>query len=210
LVAPESRKAVYVDYPDSAGRTLGAVFLRNGFYKLIDRLDMRVQLTREVEPAAQALRFSSYSKKTHDRFFEAFRASFAGSLDPMMEWDAAHPEQSFEMFRERFGDFDPNLWVLATDAGGQDVGFALFQTFAGGRYGGSTMLLYMAVLEHARGQGYGEAITREGLRRVRKRRGSQATVALTVTRGNRPAERIYERLGFQPTEQFTVYHMLRE
>ncbi|PWK14393.1 GNAT family N-acetyltransferase [Tumebacillus permanentifrigoris] len=209
LVSPETRKAVYLDYADAAGHTLGDVFMQNGFHKLIDRFDMRLKLTKEIKPVTQLLTYSAYSPKTHDRFYEAFRASFAGSLDPMMEWDAAHPEQSFEMFRDRFGEFDPNLWVLATDAAGRDVGFALFQTFRGGRYDGTTMLLYMAVLQGARGQGYGEEITREGLRRVRKRDGSNAVVALTVTRGNKPAERIYERLGFQPIEQFTVYNMLR-
>lgn len=209
MVGSETRKAVYLDYADTEGRTLGEVFLRNGFHKLIDRLDMRVKLTKEVRPEKAQLTFTSYSEKTHARFLEAFRASFSGSLDPMMEWDALHPEQSFEMFRGRFGEFDPNLWVLATDGAGRDVGFALFQTFQGGRYGGSTMLLYMAVLQSARGHGYGEEITREGLRRVRKRHGANAVVALTVTRGNKPAERIYERLGFQPIEQFTVYNMLR-
>ncbi|MBL0387675.1 GNAT family N-acetyltransferase [Tumebacillus sp. ITR2] len=210
LVESETGKAVYLDYPNHQRKTLGDVFLRNGFYKLIDRVDMNLRLTADVKPQTKSLLYSSYSKKTHDRFFEAFRTSFSGTLDPMMEWDAKHPEQSFEMFRERFGVFDPNLWVLATDSTGRDVGFALFQNFHGGRYGGTTMLLYMAVLPDSRGHGYGEEILREGLRRVRKSNGANATVALTVTRGNTPAERIYERLGFQSVEQFTVYNMKRQ
>ncbi|KEO84404.1 GNAT family N-acetyltransferase [Tumebacillus flagellatus] len=210
LIENENGKAVYVDYPDQQGRTLGHLFLQHGFRKLIDRLDMSLRLTADVKPETRDLAFHPYSKKTHDRFFAAFRTSFSGTLDPMMEWDAAHPEQSFAMFRERFGVFDPNLWVLATDRDGQDVGFALFQHFEGGRYGRTTVLLYMAVLPNARGLGYGFDILREGLRRVRKAKGPRALVSLTVTEGNTPAERIYQRAGFQPIEKFTVYNMKRQ
>lgn len=206
----QSAKAVYLDYPDQEGRTRGELFLQNGFQKLIDRMDMRLSLVEDIEPLTSSLSFASYGADTHERFFAAYRASFAGSLDPMMAWDAAHPEESFEIFRERFGDFDPELWLLASDEQGEAVGFALFQPFQGGRYGGTTMLLYMAVLPEARGQGYGEEILREGLRRVRQIQGAKAIVSLTVTRGNDPAERIYKRLGFQPIEHFTVYNMKRE
>ena len=126
-----------------------------------------------------------------------------------MQWDAQHPELSFLMFRERFGEFNPDLWVLATDERGQDVGFALFQHFTGGRYANDVVLLYMAVLPDARGRGYGEQIVREGLRRIHKWRTDGVGVSLTVSRPNLPAADIYKRLGFRPVEEFAVYTMTR-
>lgn len=204
---PETERAVFIDYPTPAG-TLGPVFLQNGFEKLVDRLDMRLNVMK-VEEQESTLSFSSYAEANHDRFLQVFKQSFQGSLDPMMAWDAEHPDESFLLFRDRFGRQVPELWVLATDQAGRDVGFALFQPFSGGRYAGDTVLLYTAVLPEARGRGYGEAIVREGLRRVKKTRGLGAAVSLTVSATNRPARAIYEKLGFVPAEAFSVYRGFR-
>jgi GNAT superfamily N-acetyltransferase len=205
-----TRRALFVDYPRPNDGVMGPLFLANGFEKLIDRLDMRMQLRTEMEePVSPRLTFASFSEHNEMRFFRAFKESFAGSLDPMMDWDAHHPELSFEMFRFRFGQFEPEMWVLATDEQGCDVGFAMFQHFPGGRYAGDHVLLYTAVVPEARGLGYGEEIVREGLRRIRKKRGGTAHVSLTVSKSNRPAARIYHRLGFSPVEEFSVYKMER-
>ncbi|MGZ4163726.1 MAG: GNAT family N-acetyltransferase [Tumebacillaceae bacterium] len=215
-MSPQANRALYLDYPVSNNKwnTLGAVFEQCGFAKLVDRMDMRLQLTQPIPDAntdagANPLTFASYDAQTHERFFQAFQASFQGSLDPMMEWDAKHPQESFTIFRERFGQFEPSTWVLATDASGTDVGFALFQHFQGGRYHNDTVLLYMAVLPEARGHGYGEELVREGLRRIRNLRGPQAHVSLTVSKPNTPAIKIYQKLGFTPVEAFSVYRMSR-
>ncbi|HEU4963459.1 MAG TPA: GNAT family N-acetyltransferase [Bacilli bacterium] len=205
---PETERAVFIDYPH-AGGLLGDLFVRNGFAKLVDRLDMRLNLQKVEGASAKPLYFASYSAGNHDRFFQAFKDSFQGSLDPMMAWDAAHPEESFTLFRDGFGRFEPDLWVLATDEEGRDVGFAMFQPFAGGRYGGDVVLLYTGVIPEARGEGYGAEIVREGLRRILKSRGVGAAVSLTVSKPNRPAQAIYERLGFLPTEAFSVYRGFR-
>jgi len=201
-------RAVYVDYPGPVG-TLGSLLLANGFEKLVDRLDMRMGLRQEIAPATGSLHFESLTESNQMRFFEAFKQSFQGSLDPMMDWDSRHPELSFEMFRFRFGHFEPEFWVLASDSEGQDVGFAMFQHFQGGRYAGDTVLLYTAVMPGARGRGYGEEIVREGLRRIRAKRGAAAQVSLTVSKPNQPAAVIYQRLGFSPVEEFSVYKMVR-
>lgn len=208
---PQTKKAVFIDYPEPYMelKTLGSIFTACGFEKWIDRTDMRLTLTQPFAPKTNQLTYTSYDKNTHARFLQAFEKSFESSLDPMMEWDATHPKQSFEMFRERFGHFEPEQWVLATDGKGQDVGFALFQHFQGGRYHDDTVLLYMAVLAPFRGLGYGEEIVREGLRRVRKLRGAQANVSLTVSKPNVPAAKIYQKIGFQPAGSFSVYRMLR-
>jgi ribosomal protein S18 acetylase RimI-like enzyme len=210
----EVRKASVIDYPvaDAAiGRvkTLGDVLLQSGFRELVERTDMALRLLKPIAPQRDELVFTSYDKQMHDRFFQAFQSSFTGSLDPTMEWDAEHPEESFMLFRDRFGHHDPNLWVLASDSSGRDVGFVLFQHFLGGRYAGDTVLLYTAVVPEARGRGYGEEIVREGLRRVRQRRGADARVSLTVSETNVPARRIYDRLGFRAVEDFSVYVMER-
>lgn len=209
---PTTKRAMYIDYPEPSSSlpTLGSILEKNGFHKLLDRLDMRLELTQEI-PADDAggLMFSSYHESLHERFLQAYTNSFIDSLDPMMEWDAEHPRESFEMFRERFGTFDPNLWVLATDREGRDVGFALFQHFLGGRYHNDIVLLYMAVLPEARGHGYGEWIVREGLRRIRRSHGAKFPVSLTVSKPNTPAANIYKKLGFRPVESFSVYRMNR-
>jgi len=211
LLAPSIQRAVFLDYPMPGAPlpTYGAVFEQSGFQPFVERIDMRKTMTAEPGPTTASLTFASYSDAVHERFLCAFRASFQASLDPMMEWDARHPEQSFAIFRDRFGVFHPDLWVLATDAAGQDVGFALFQYFEGGRYGGDVVLLYTAVLPGARGHGYGEQIVREGLRRVRQLHGAQAGVSLTVSAPNLPAKRIYERLGFAERSRFVVYRQMR-
>jgi RimJ/RimL family protein N-acetyltransferase len=201
---PKVNRAIYIDYPTSEG-TLGEMFLRYGFEKYVDRTDMVISLTKPIEPTTDRLTFCTYSDQVHARFLDAFCRSFQGSLDPAMDWDARHPKKSFYLFRDRFGVFDPGMWVLATDRDGRDVGFALFQYMDSGRYGGQTMLLYTAVLPEARGQGYGEEILREGLKRVRERRGVKERVVLTVSDPNVPARRIYDRLGFRPTERFSLY-----
>lgn len=203
-----TNRAVYVDYGGPVG-TLGSIFLANGFEKLVDRVDMRMELRQEIVPATSELRFESLTESNQMRFFAAFKESFQGSLDPMMDWDARFPELSFEMFRFRFGHFEPEMWVLASDSQGQDVGFAMFQQFQGGRYAGDTVLLYTAVMPDARGRGYGEEIVREGLRRIRAKRGAGAQVSLTVSKPNQPAAAIYQRLGFSSVEEFSVYKMVR-
>lgn len=203
-----TKRALFIDYQTPRG-TLGEVFVQNGFEKAANRLDMRMRLQADIPQADSRLTFASFSEKNEMRFLQAFKDSFRGSLDPMMDWDARHPEMSFEMFRYRFGKFEPELWVLATDETGQDVGFAMFQHFPTGRYAGDVVLLYTAVIPEARGSGYGEEIIREGLRRIKAKRGGSATVALTVTETNTPAKRIYQRLGFSPVEEFSVYKMVR-
>ena len=208
FMAAETSRAVFVDYeqPGSeALRTLGGLFLQNGFELLVERVDMQLRLADEVRPQAGKLLFSSYGPDMHERFLQAFKRSFADSLDPMMEWDARHPEESFEMFRDRFGVFNPEMWVLATDGEGRDVGFALFQHFVGGRYAGQVVLLYMAVVPEARGRGYGDRILAEGLRRIFKWRKKGAMVSLTVSAPNQPAAAIYQRAGFRPVGEFSVY-----
>ncbi|TCP59486.1 acetyltransferase (GNAT) family protein [Tumebacillus sp. BK434] len=206
FAGPAITKVTYVDHATHAG-TLGDVFEEAGFYRWVDRLDMRLKLTEEVGPGQRALTFKAYSEEVRERFYNVYRASFGSTLDPMMQWSADYPEQSFLMFQERFGPFDPEIWVLATDAEGQDVGFAIFHQFDGGRYAGDTVLLYTGVSPQARGKGYGSEIVREGLRRVRAKRGPQHAVSLSVTRANKPAEDNYRKLGFRPTEAFTVYKL---
>lgn len=203
-LSPVVNRAIYVDYPSPKG-LLGEHLLRHGFDRQVTRTDMVIDLKEPVASTTDRLTFVPYSEDAHERFLGAFCRSFEGSLDPAMDWDARHPEQSFHLFRDRFGVFDPGVWVLATDGDGRDVGFALFQHLTAGRYAGQTMLLYTAVLPEARGQGYGEEIVREGLKRVRERRGSQEKVALTVSDPNEPARRIYDRVGFVPTERFSLY-----
>lgn len=203
-LSPEVNRAIYVDYPSPLG-LLGEHLLRQGFEKQVTRTDMVLSLKQPVASTTDRLTFVTYSAGVHERFLSAFCRSFEGSLDPAMDWDARHPEQSFHLFRDRFGVFDPGVWVLATDRDGRDVGFALFQHLAAGRYAGQTMLLYTAVLPEARGLGYGGEILREGLKRVRERRGAGEQVALTVSDPNEPARRIYDRVGFQPTERFSLY-----
>lgn len=206
FTGPGITKATYVDYATHSG-TIGDVFLEAGFYRWVDRLDMRLKLAEEVGTARADMTFQGYSEEVRERFYNVYRSSFTGTLDPMMEWSADYPEQSFVMFQTRFGAFDPDLWVLATDADGQDVGFAIFHDFASGRYAGDTVLLYTGVSPYARGKGYGGEIVREGLRRVRAKRGPQHAVSLSVTRANKPAEDNYRKLGFRPIEAFSVYKL---
>ena len=203
-LSPNVNRALYVDYPTPSG-TLDELLVQNGFRKQVDRTDMVLTLSEPLAPLSDRLTFSTYNNQIHDRFLAAFTRSFQGSLDPAMEWDAQHPVESFHIFRDRFGVFDSSVWVLATDRDGRDVGFAMFQNMASGRYGGTTMLLYTAVVPEARGNGYGEEILREGLNRVRARRGAEERVALTVSDPNVPARQIYDRIGFRPTERFAVY-----
>jgi ribosomal protein S18 acetylase RimI-like enzyme len=207
-VSPEVTKATYVDYPTRTG-TLGDVFEAAGFSRWVDRLDMRIRLTKEVAPPSRKLTFQSFTEEVEDRFYEVYRQAFTGSLDPMMDWSKEHPKLSFEIFQTRYGEIDPDLWVLATDREGRDVGFAMYQYFAGGRYAGDTLLLYTGVAPDARGKGYGEEIVREGLRRVREKRGAAHAVSLSVTVTNLPAVNLYKRLGFRPTDKFSVYKMER-
>jgi ribosomal protein S18 acetylase RimI-like enzyme len=209
---PSTQRAVYLDYPvpSSKWNTMGAVFAENGFSKLVERVDMRMNLSKPIAPPDDRLTFSRFDPKIYGRFLQSYKESFKGTLDPMMEWDSRNPERSLEIFHQNFGNFDPNLWILATDRKRRDVGFALFQTFDGGRYAGDTVLLYMAVLPFARGLGYGEEILRAGLRAVRERRGKGAPVSLTVSKPNKPAAAIYRRMGFRAVEEYAVYTQNRK
>ncbi|ASS75094.1 hypothetical protein CIG75_08965 [Tumebacillus algifaecis] len=205
---PKILKATYVDYHTRLG-ALGDVFEAAGFTRWVDRIDMRLKLTAEIAPGQKGLTFQSYSEAINERFFQVYKASYQDNLDPMMEWGATYPEKSFKMFQTRFGEFDRDLWVLATDADGRDVGFAIFHDFPGGRYAGDTVLLYTGVAPIARGKGFGGEIVREGVRRVRAKYGPGHAVSLSVTQGNEPAANNYKKLGFRPTEAFSVYKMVR-
>ncbi len=209
FVRQEMTHATYVDYPMHSS-TLGDVFEEAGFSLWLERFDMRLKLREQVAPRGTGLQFFSFTEAVKARFYQVYAASFAGSLDPMMKWCVDHPVESFEMFQTRYGPVDPELWFLASDADGQDVGIAMFQQITSGRYAGDTLLMYTAVAEHARGKGYGGEIVREGLRRVRDKQGPAHAVSLSVTRTNAPAANIYAGIGFRRTEEFNVYKRDRE
>jgi RimJ/RimL family protein N-acetyltransferase len=85
---------------------------------------------------------------------------------------------------------------FGAEVGGRLVGTVALKFSAKPKTRHSVLLIGMYVREEARGKGVGWALLGAALAHASQRSGVQI-VTLTVTEGNAPAVRLYERAGFQ-------------
>ena len=113
--------------------------------------------------------------------------------------------------------FRPDLWFIASDSSGNDVGCAIFAAHGfskdssndeNGPDNGSVEIVYMGLTENARGNQYGQRLVQKSFDVAHELGASQ--VLLAVDRNNTPAKSIYQSAGLKPIIKETVWVKLIE
>ncbi|MFJ7127337.1 GNAT family N-acetyltransferase [Streptomyces sp. NPDC098101] len=113
------------------------------------------------------------------------------------------PEQLHEAL---FGERPAAFALIAEDASGEPVGFALwFLNFSTWRGVHGIYLEDLYVRPEARGGGHGKALLRE-LARICVERGYER-LEWSVLNWNKPSIDFYESLGARPQDEWTVYRL---
>jgi ribosomal protein S18 acetylase RimI-like enzyme len=114
-------------------------------------------------------------------------------------WD--HHPSSYEEFLEqnvRQEDFDPGLWIVATDAD------ALVGVLCGSAHADRGAVDWLGVLRSHRGRGVASALLREGFAVFRRR--GLSTAGLSVDSANPTgAVSVYERQGMRVVASFDLW-----
>jgi ribosomal protein S18 acetylase RimI-like enzyme len=97
------------------------------------------------------------------------------------------------------GAFDPARWFIVSHAG-SEVGVLLLTEHPPAR---QWELVYMALVPHARRQGFGKKIVQFALERARA--AGIETLLLAVDARNKPGCRLYEACGFRVWDRRAVY-----
>lgn len=171
------------------------LFARHGLTHVRSNWRMLIEMT-EAPPAPQwpaGIEVRSWTEDTdravHAANEEAFADHWGHSPDPYEEWQRG---------REHMTDFDPELWLLATD-GDQIAGVCLCTYFLGEGY-----VQDLSVRRPWRKHGLGLALLHEAFGRFWRR--GTAKVGLGVDSQNLSgATRLYERAGMHVQFQFDRY-----
>jgi mycothiol synthase len=144
------------------------------------------------------LRFETYNAQLKSRMKNVIGRTYVGSLDcPIL--DKMRSLDDVLDGYQATGDFDPNLWMIAS-AEGLDVGVLLLAPYTKTQ---QIELMYMGVVPEARSRGIGAALLRCAQSAAVERRAEK--LLLAVDAENSPARTLYQRAGFREWSQRRVY-----
>lgn len=177
----------------------GTVLSAEGFEPLADLLylvspDERFPRSRP----AGVLEFESYSPAAHGRMARVIEATYEETLDCPRLNGVRETDDVLAGYRAT-GVFDPARWLLARH-GGEDVGCLLLADHPEQE---NWELVYMGLVPSARGNGWGNEITRYA--QWLTRQAGRPRLVLAVDAANAPAIRVYSSLGFHPWDRRSVY-----
>lgn len=179
---------------------------RNGFPHLTDLLFMRHPLTELEQPHSQvqsSLQWEQYDKRqNHQRFVAMLDQTHQQSHDCPVLNNVRTAEESLESHRSS-GNSGNQHWYLFHREG-KDLGVLLLSEHHADHV---WEVVYMGVAPGHRGQGYGSAFIRHGLRLAKDQ--NQSGVILAVDHKNSFAIKIYEKLGFIRQNTLSVHARLR-
>lgn len=122
----------------------------------------------------------------YDFLFALHCAAIREYVEPIWGW---HEEWQAEYFRRKFNPHDRQVIVV----NGHDAGVLIVEERPAEQY-----LALIELLPEYQGRGIGTAVITGLLAQARAR---AVPVTLDVLETNRPAQRLYERLGFRPAGQ---------
>jgi len=177
----------------------GTVLSAEGFEPLADLLylvspDERFPLSRP----ASGLEFEAYSPAAHIRMARVIEATYAETLDCPRLNDVREIDDVMAGYRAT-GVFDPARWLIVRHRG-EDVGCLLLADHPEQE---NWELVYMGLVPSARGNGWGNGITRYA--QWLTRQAGRPRLVLAVDATNTPAIRVYSSLGFHPWDRRGVY-----
>ena len=175
----------------------GIPFLSSGFRRIAVLANMELHSLPSESPD-QNLQWITYDKSTCRRFEDTFAATLQGTLDCPSLPRVQTPSEVLEGHKLA-GEFQPDLWLLALEAN-HEIGCVLFNQL---RKPGHFCLIYLGVVPDHRGKRYGEVLMRRAMSEAKKRGATK--ISLSVDEQNRPALKIYERLGFRRTNRTVLY-----
>lgn len=175
----------------------GIPFLASGFRRIAVLANMELH-SLPSEPPDQNLQWITYDKSTRHRFEDTFAATLHDTLDCPSLPRVQTPSEVLEGHKLA-GEFRPDLWLLALE-GNHEIGCVLFNQL---REPGHFCLIYLGVVPDHRGKRYGEVLMRKVIAEAKKARATK--ISLSVDEQNRPALKIYERLGFRRANRTILY-----
>ena len=190
----------------STCRTVDDGFARAGFRSLTRHYLVR-DLDDPIPDAAAAFELRYVRKDDLPRAADLIFESHRGSLDAALNLTygtAAHCRSFVDTLalRAGCGSFDSEASLIAEDGHGP-VGVLLASRLSG-RAG---HICQVSVLPEAQGRGLGTALVIAALRSFRRQGHESASLSVTV--GNAPAYRLYERLGFRLRKAFGAHAWVR-
>jgi ribosomal protein S18 acetylase RimI-like enzyme len=190
----------------STSRAADGGFARAGFRSLPRHYLMR-ELKDPIPEPRHAFELRSVRKDDLPRVADLVYKSHRGSLDAALNLTygtAAHCRSFVDTLalRAGCGSFDSEASLLAEGRGGP-IGVLLASRLSG-RAG---HICQVSVSPEAQGNGLGTALVVAALRAFRRQ--GHASASLSVTVGNEPAYRLYERLGFRLRKAFGAHAWVR-
>jgi ribosomal protein S18 acetylase RimI-like enzyme len=177
----------------------GCLFRAAGF----ERLSELVYLVSEEQHfprslPASPIEFEPYNSANHDRLARVVEATYEGTLDCPRLNGIRRTEDVLAGYRAT-GVFAAARWLLVRHQG-EDVGCLILADHPQHE---NWELVYMGLVPAARGNGWGQDITRHA--QWLTRRAGRPRLVLAVDAANQPAIRMYLRLGFHAWDRRSVY-----
>jgi mycothiol synthase len=171
--------------------------LRNGF-TYITRLQYMRHDLNEIPTQPPRLHCETFGPGTKRLFQETLLRSYEGTLD-CPEVNGVRTAEEILTGHQAQGQFRPDRWWLVF-SNSRPAGVALAVEV---REWNGWDLSYIGLVPEARGHGLGKAMVNLVLTKARAAGAAQVTLAVDVR--NRHAINLYERLGFEPGDQRSVY-----
>ncbi len=177
---------------DTEHNAVYRALLEGGFEEIAELIyltrQIRAPLAGRLVPEKYTL--WTYSPATHARFSRCIERSYINSQDcPGL--NGKREMEDIIAGHKAAGEFDPDLWTLASDASGEDVGVMLLNRLQN-REGYE--LVYIGLVPEARGSGLADALLRTAFNQLHGEGGS--TIVAACDANNAPARKLYYRHGF--------------
>ncbi len=170
------------------------------FHHLADLLYMTCEAYRFplVLPTSTDIAYKTYDESQRDRLLELVERTYDNTLDCAALNGVRSMDEVIEGY-QMTGTFNPENWLFV-QRDGQDVGVLMLADHPTQRH---WELMYMGLVQQARGRGLGEQIARYALWLAGQAHVER--VVLAVDKVNTPARKMYERVGFIEWDRRTVF-----
>lgn len=176
------------------------VLEQTGFQRLADLLYLTCERSRFPKdcPSAESLEFTPYNDNQRSRLAALIERTYVNTLD----CEALNGVRDIDLVVTGYqatGSYRAENWMLVSHAG-NDVGVLLL---ADHPQAGHWELMYMGIVPEARGQRWGQHISRYA--QWMAGNAGADRVVLAVDAVNTPARNMYESTGFEMWDQRTVF-----